>query len=168
MTRRLEQDVKRVVDREGLQALMLSVEYNGPATLIELRSTPHSAFSRFEFNIGIYGTHRIPVVFPHIPDDIDRPAGILSDLIKFFAVSGMRGLNIPETNALAKYFAGTPNASKIFRGIGQTVRGAFDEQIPYAAHGGIGLFPVQRVTKEDLIPATWAPDPLMRRLPAPC
>ena len=56
MTRRLEQDVKRVVDREGLQALMLSVEYNGPATLIELRSTPHSAFSRFEFNIGIYGT----------------------------------------------------------------------------------------------------------------
>lgn len=167
MAKNLEGDLRRVVDRTGLEALMLPVEYNGSATLIELRSSPYSAFSRLEFNISVCGIHHIPVMFPHIPDYFDRSTGIRDDLVVFFAASGMRGLNIPETSALAKYFAGTPNASKIFRGIGQTVRGAFDEQIPYAAHGGIGLFPVQRVTKEDLVPVTWVPDPLVGRLAAP-
>ncbi len=166
MAKHLEGDLQRVVNREGLEALMLSVEYHGPATCIGLRSARYSAFSRVELNTRVCGIYRIPVVFPFIPDDLDTSKGVADGITRFFASSGMRGLNIPETDALAKRFAGTVHATKIFRGIGQTVRGQYDEQVTYATGGGIGLFPRHRVAKDDLIPATWVPDPLIPRLAA--
>ncbi len=155
-----EHALKRQIDRTGLSPLMLEVEYYSSATLIDVTRKTYAAIKRDMLDIRVIGRQYIPVVFT-VVEDIDAIGP--EALLRYYACQGLRGLNIVEMRTLALQ---RPPKQVCF-GLGQTVRGEYDTQIPYLVGGELALFPLHRVGSGHIVPATWAPDPLVLSLPAP-
>lgn len=134
--------------REMMPPIMLSVQYSGNLTIThslrDYEGRRWAPISDGMFNIDLNGTFLVPV--------------ICSPILQ----SGMRRLNTPELLELGRQ---TAQSGKVFYG-GQEISTAFGKQLPYVIRHDVGLMPSERC-RNKILPATWAPDPLVARIPAP-